>query len=116
MMLFRAFLLSVAIAGSTAAQALVCPLPESVSKPGVIEEPEATIAAMGPLLSSRDAAQRAGEIVAHVRKRYPTAKPEELVNFLITAYCPVINSQDIGEAEKQALVNGFAAAVTRQLY
>ena len=104
------------VASFTSAHALVCPTPQSVAKPGVIFEPEATIKNMAPLLTPVDAAQRAGEIVAYVRKRYPTAKPEELVNFLVTAYCPLANRQNIGEAEKQALVNDFAAAVTRQVY
>ena len=103
-------------AASTSAQALVCPLPQSVAKPGVIVEPEAAITKLTPLLNGDGVARRAGEIVSQVRKIYPTAKPEELVNFLVTAYCPVANRRNMGEAEKQALVNAFAAAVTQQLY
>lgn len=110
------FVALAAFLASTSAHALVCPLPQSVAKPGVIAEPEATIAALAPLLGAGDPVQRATEIVARVRKRNPTAKPEELVNFLVTAYCPVANGRNISEAEKQALVNAFAAAVTQQLY
>jgi hypothetical protein len=104
------------LCGAHGAQALVCPMPQSVAKPGVIAEPESAIVALSPMLRAGDAVQRAPEIVAAVRKRFPAAKPEELVNFLVTAYCPVANERQSSEAEKQALVNAFAAAVTEQLY
>ncbi|MDP2354986.1 MAG: hypothetical protein Q8M31_02860 [Beijerinckiaceae bacterium] len=101
---------------SVGAQALECPTPQSAAKPGVIVEAEAVIAEMMPLLAQGDATQRASGIVAYARKRFPTAQPGEIVNFLITAYCPVANGQNISEADKQTLVNNFATAVTRQLY
>lgn len=98
------------------AQALECPVPQTSGRPGVITEPEAVIGAMAPLLGGPDAASRAGEIVARVRARYPAAPSDEIVNFLITAYCPLVNKQSLAEAEKAALVSAFATAVTAQLY
>ena len=105
-----------AAAIATSAVALECPRPQSVAKPGVLEEPEATIAAMAPALSGPDAARRAPELVARVRARYPTAQPAEIVNFLITAYCPVAVAQGRDDAASLALVEAFAGAVTQALY
>lgn len=105
-----------AAAIATSAVALECPRPQSVAKPGVLEEPEATIAAMAPALSVPGVAQRAPELVARVRARYPAAQSPEIVNFLITAYCPVAVAQGATDADRQALVETFATAVTQALY
>ncbi|MFN3892690.1 MAG: hypothetical protein ACK4MV_20015 [Beijerinckiaceae bacterium] len=115
---FRSLLLGLAAASVPAACALAleCPQPQDVAKPGVIVEPETTIKDMAALLSGPDIVQRAGEIVAQTRRRYPNAQAGEIVNFLITAYCPIANARNVSEAEKQALVEAFAGAVTRQLY
>ena len=51
-----------------------------------------------------------------VRARYPAAGSAEIVNFLITAYCPVAVSQGASEADRRALVAAFANAVTQALY
>ena len=105
-----------AMSAATSAHALDCPIPQNAAKAGVIAEPEKTIAAMAPLLSAPNAAERAPEIVAQVRKRHPKAQSAEIVNFLITAYCPIANARNIGEPEKRALVEAFAGAVTQQVY
>ncbi|MBX9757912.1 MAG: hypothetical protein K2Y29_03980 [Beijerinckiaceae bacterium] len=98
------------------ALALECPVAQTSGRAGVIAEPDAVIAAMAPLLGGPDAAARAGEIVARVRARYPGAPSDEIVNFLVTAYCPIVNGENLAEPEKVARVNAFAAAVTQQLY
>jgi hypothetical protein len=71
---------------------------------------------MAHLLAGPDAAARAAEIVAQTRQRHPGAKPGEIVNFLVTAYCPVVNAQGLTEADKANRINAFSAAVMRQLY
>ena len=97
-------------------RALECPAPQPAGRAGVIAEPQAAIAAMAPLLAAPDAAARASDIVAQVRQRYPAAQSDEIVNFLVTAYCPIVNAQSLAEAEKLERVNTFSAAVMRQLY
>jgi hypothetical protein len=98
------------------AHALECPVAQPTGRAGVIAEPTTLIAALAPVLSGPDASGRAAEIVAQTRQRYPGAQPDEIVNFLVTAYCPVVNAQSLPESEKQSMVSAFAAAVMRQLY
>lgn len=99
-----------------AAHALECPLAQPAGRAGVIAEPDAVIAALAPLLAGPDAPGRAAEIVAQTRQRYPAAQSDEIVNFLVTAYCPIVNAQSLPEADKLSRVNAFSTAVMRQLY
>lgn len=105
-----------AAAIATSALALECPLPQTAGKPGVIEEPQATIAAMAPALSRPDVARRAPELIAQVRARHPAAQSDEIVNFLLTAYCPVAVAQGRDEAARRALIEAFTSAVMEALY
>jgi hypothetical protein len=111
-----AFAAGVAWSAAFAAHALECPTPQPSGRPGVIAETQSTIADIARLLTGADAAARAGEIVAQVRQRHPGANADEIVNFLVTAYCPVVNAQGLPEAEKVSRINAFSGAVMRQLY
>jgi len=91
------------------AQSLECPIPQEVHGPGVLKESPVQIAETGSLLAGGDGVNRAREVVADLRKRYPRASDAEIENYLITAYCPVAaRLSGLSVAEQRARVNQFA--------
>ncbi len=103
--------------GLVSAQALECLQAQPGSEPGVIKETPAQIAELQPVLAGADLSGQIPAIVDGLRQRYPAAKPDELANYLITAYCPgVAKAAGLSEAERTARVKAFANAVLAVLY
>lgn len=97
------------IALPAAAQTLECPKPETMAGPGVLKESPAQIAKTGNRLADGDGVNRASEIAADLRKRYPGVSNGEIENYLVAAYCPVAAKLDgLSVAERQARVDRFA--------
>lgn len=46
-------------------------------------------------------------IEADLRARYPGVEDAEIVNYLVTAYCPVVNDMKVSDADKQARMSRF---------
>ncbi len=91
--------------------ALECPEPQTAASAGILKEPEREINDLSRLLASGDTENRISEIVADLRRRYPAADGAELVNFLVTAYCPAVNAEDISEEAKTAKIETFSSHV-----
>ncbi len=75
-----------AFAQPAAAQSIECPTPQAGNGPGITKESSAQIAETGRFLASGDNVNRAPEVVAELRKRYPGVSDTELENYLVTAY------------------------------
>ena len=100
-----------------AAQSIECPIPQPRQGPGILKESPAKIAEIGTLLASGDSGNRAPEVVADLRKRYPGASNAEIENYLITAYCPVAAKLDgLSVAERKAKLNQFAHQASVAVY
>jgi hypothetical protein len=93
------------------AAALECPTPQ----PGghdILREGAPAIAELSSLLGSGDLDNRVPDIVAGLRRRYPDAPAAEIVNYLVTVYCPVVAARaDLDEAGKRARLDTFASQV-----
>jgi hypothetical protein len=77
--------------------ALECRVPQTAGVPNTIEETPA---------------QRIPGIVHGARGRRPTVPGGKLVNYLITAYCPVLNGlTGLSDGEKQVRMDIFASRV-----
>jgi hypothetical protein len=61
-----------------AAGAFECPAPAAMTRPGVLRERAAQIAALTGVLSDGDAANHVPAIVADLRRRYPGVENAEL--------------------------------------
>lgn len=95
---------------ATPALALNCPAPETGAAAGSIRESQAAIDRLSALLATGDVANRVPELVADMRTRHPTAGGAAIANYLITAYCPVVNRlTGLGEAEKQQRLSSFSS-------
>ena len=97
--------------------ALDCPDPQSIASRGVLQETPADIAATGKILSSGDPEKKTVGVIADLRARYPKADGAEIVNYVITAYCPVINAlTTLSEAEKKARMDAFSTQLLDKVY
>ena len=103
--------------GAATASALECPQPRPHNGRSVIKETPSEIAELAPVLTGADVSAQVPAIVDGLRKRYPNAHSAELLNYLITAYCPsVAKAADLSEAERTARVRAFSKAVFAALY
>ncbi len=97
--------------------ALDCPDPQSVASRGVLPETPAEIEATGKILASGDPEKKMIGVLADLRARYPKVDNAELVNYVITAYCPVINGfPTLSEAEKKARMEVFVKQLLDRVY
>ena len=102
--IFARFALLAACASGTPAFALDCPDPHSVASRG--DSPgDAGARSRRPENVWRAAirSKTTSAVLADLRARYPKADGAEFVNYIITAYRPVIDAQpSLSEAEKKA--------------
>ena len=99
------------------ALALDCPKPQPTAKPGILKETPAQMAAVGQQLAGADKFNAIASATADLRIRYPGVESAELVNYLVTAYCPAVAAdRKLSEAQKKTAVESFAVQVMRQVY
>ncbi len=106
-----------AVSAAFPAWALDCPKPQPTAKPGILKETPAQIATVGKQLTGGDTFNAIASVTADLRIRYPGVENAELVNYMLTAYCPAVAADSkLSEPQKKSAVDGFAAQVMRQLY
>ena len=97
--------------------ALECPTPQPAGAPGAIQETPAQISELSQVLASGDLGNRIPVFVNGLRSRHPNAPSGELVNYLVTAYCPVVNRlTGLSNSEKQARLSAFVSQVVQAAY
>jgi len=109
--------LAACLAAAGSALAIECPTPQPLARPGVLRETPTQIATVGKQLASGDTYNRIAAITADLRARYPNVERAELVNYLVTAYCPVVAAlPNLNDSQKRATVETFASEVMQQVY
>jgi len=99
------------------ASALECPEPQKLMQSGVLKETQAQIDEASKMLSSGDLGTQVQAIVADLRNRYPQVENAELVNYVITAYCPVVDGlTGLSEPEKKAKMDNFVMQLMQKIY
>lgn len=104
--------IAVVMAGCGDTQAFVCPLPQKGASEALPESVE-KIKELSGLLASGDLDNRIHLIIADLRRRYPKADTAAIVDYLVTAYCPVVDAEQIGNEEKTEKVNNFSSDVLK---
>jgi hypothetical protein len=100
----------------TTAQALECPVAHPQGGKGVLRESHQDISDISGKLTEHGADAAPG-LVAGLKARHPKATNGEIINYLITAYCPVVNREGgKSEAEKKTQIAQFNKAVVSLLY
>lgn len=94
---------------------ITCPLPQLGENGGdLFESPQAIAAAGARLRSGSENAIL--EIAGQVRTRQPNASRAEIVNYLVTAYCPEVNRRGALDASaKRDAVRAFASRADKVL-
>jgi hypothetical protein len=97
--------------------ALECPSPQPAGAAGAIQETPVQIAELSHVLASGDLGNRIPVFARSLRNRHPNAATGDLVNYLITAYCPSVNSlTGLSDSEKQARLSAFVSQVVQAAY
>lgn len=101
---------------STPALALQCPMPQETASPGVLKQTKEDIARLDSQLQKGTAGNAVSEIVFNLKKQYPNATSEEVVNYMLTAYCPVVaREKSLSEDQIRAKLENFVIQV-RKIY
>ena len=94
---------------------LECPVAQPATTASALQETRQTIDELSGLL----AAQGTGvvpEIVAQLRRKYPSAHDAEIANYLVTLYCPVIDRDaSLSDSEKADRLGAFSSQVMQTL-
>jgi hypothetical protein len=97
------------------ARALECPLPHLAGTPTAIKQTAEDVRTYAELL----AAQGIGavpEIVSQLRQAHPGASAAEIVNVLVTAYCPVVDGNaSLDEGHKRARLTAFSSRLMQEV-
>lgn len=110
-------LASLVLVPASQAFALDCPAAQPLARPGILRETPAQIAAVGKQLGEGDVYNAIESVTADLRTRYPGVERAELVNYLVTAYCPAVAANPkLSDMQKQMAVDSFAGEVMRQVY
>ena len=97
--------------------ALECRVPQPAGAPGTIEMTPAEINDMAKIFASGDPVARISDILHALRSRHPNMSSGELVNYLVAAYCPVLNAlTGLSEGEKQVRMDIFASQAAWAAY
>jgi hypothetical protein len=90
---------------------LQCPLPKSGAATGSLRETPTQIASTAEELAT-GSTNEINIVIAALRKRHPGASQAEVVNYLVTAYCPKIKSNPaLDRSQKQKAMMSFSRRV-----
>ena len=107
--LFAGLLILAAAGCSKANEQIECPAPESGQAVGTLRESPDQIKAAGDQLG-QGSENEIAEAAARIRARHAGAARSEVINYLVTAYCPRINGQSsLDKSAKQQALQSFSA-------
>ena len=107
--LFAGLLILAAAGCSKANEQIECPAPESGQAAGTLRESPDQIKAAGDQLG-QGSENEIAEAAARIRARHAGAARSEVINYLVTAYCPRINGQSsLDKSAKQQALQSFSA-------
>lgn len=110
------FVLAACIGSASHAWAFECPMPQKLSRPGVLKETPTQIAIVGQFLASGESNKTVPLVEADLRARYPGVENAEVINYIVTAYCPVVNDMTISDADKQTRMSRFVQDLMMMTY
>jgi hypothetical protein len=110
-----AFLTCILGGSTTRSEALDCPIPQPATTASALRESSQAIQEVSNLLE----AQGTGvvpEIIAELKRKYPTAHDAEIANYLVTLYCPIVDRDAaLSDVEKSARLGAFSSQIMESL-
>ena len=96
----------------TAKPILECPEPHPLSGNMALEETQSDIKAIGTRLTENPAADVVNEVIFNLKREHPSASAADIVNYLVTAYCPTVAAETwLSKDDATAKVDQFSAQV-----
>jgi len=111
------FALAACLGSAPQAWALECPVPQQLARPGILKETPTQMAVVGQFMADGKSNKTVPLIEADLRARYPGVENAEIVNYIITTYCPVVKDMTgMSDKEKQARMNRFVKDLMMMTY
>lgn len=106
--------IAIAVFAPTDGFALTCPQPQEAGSPGVLEETKEDIERLSAQLQRGAAGNEVSEIIFALKQKYPDVTSAEVVNYMITAYCPVVaENKDLTDEQARSKMQEFATQVRK---
>ena len=94
------------------AAAMDCPVSQPVTNGVAIKETPARIAQLSVALEQDETGEMTGGTVFALKGLYPRADPAEIINYMVTAYCPVVDrNNSLSESEKKDALDRYSIQV-----
>jgi hypothetical protein len=94
------------------AAALTCPETHGRTTLTALKETTADLASASAALSGPEQENTIRIIAAELKRRHPQAGSAEIVNYLLTAYCPLVKEESgLSDREKRERMDRFSAQV-----
>lgn len=110
--------LSLAAAGESplrtadAADSFMCPETHAATTGSALKETPADLASATAALKGPERENAIRVLAGDLKKKYPGADKAEIVNYMLTAYCPLVAAEDgLGADEKKARMDRFSSQV-----
>lgn len=93
-----------------------CPAPQAATTPSAIQETPAEIADVTSALTGPERENAILVVADKLKKAHPRATNDEVINYMLTAYCPLV-AEDTGltHSEKRGRMDRFASQVRKML-
>ncbi len=96
----------------TAKPILECSQPQPLSSKMSIKETRSDIKHIGNRITQDPAGDAISEIIFDLKRQHPSATDADIVNYLVTAYCPVVAAEAwLSKDEATAKVDKFSTQV-----
>jgi hypothetical protein len=88
----------------------ICPETQPRTTAMALKETTADVTRYSAALSGPERENAIREIATDLKRRYPQADDAEIVNYLLTAYCPLVKEQSgLSDREKREMMDRFSA-------
>jgi hypothetical protein len=95
-----------------AASEFLCPETHAATTNAALQETPEQLASATNALKSPELGNAIRVIAGDLRKKYPNAGTADIVNYMLTAYCPLVAAKGgLGADEKQAEMDRFSSQV-----
>lgn len=105
-----------ALPARAAEGAFTCPAPEALTTSSAIQETPADVADVTSALAGPERENAILVVADKLKKAHPRATKDEVINYMLTAYCPLV-AKDTGlsQSEKRGRMDRFASQVRKML-
>lgn len=96
--------------------AFECPEAKAKTDGSALQETPEQLASATEALKSPEQENAIRTLATDLKNKYPNADDAEIVNYMLTAYCPLVKAEDgLGDSEKQARMDRFSSQVSEIL-